>query len=79
MLIRFFNDWDLVGEKRLLIGIATPTADRGEAREAVRVATWEDVELYASAYQAYRETCAAAPESSEADSALEPAPRRRAA
>jgi hypothetical protein len=53
MLIRFFNDWGLAGEKVLLIGIATPTADRGEAREAVRVATAEDVEHYSEAYQAY--------------------------
>jgi hypothetical protein len=55
MLIRFFNDWDLAGKERLLTGISFPTADRGEAREAVHVATPEEVERYADAYQAYRE------------------------
>ena len=55
MLIRFFNDWDLVGKERLLIGISFPTEDRGEAREAVRVATPDEVERYQGAYQAYRD------------------------
>ena len=54
MLIRFFNDW-VNGQPELLIGIATPTADPGEAREAVRLATPEDCELHPGAYQAYRE------------------------
>lgn len=61
MLIRFFNDWGLRGEPVLLIGVATPTADRGEAREAVRLATPEDRERYPEAYQAYHDALTPAP------------------
>lgn len=56
MLIRFFNDIDPADpqKERLLIGISAPDSDRGQAREAVRVATEEDVELYAAAYTEYQ-------------------------
>lgn len=55
MDIRFFNDWGPDGKPRLLIGVSTPVADRGEAREAVRVATPDDVDHYPAAYEAYRQ------------------------
>lgn len=63
MLIRFFNDIDPANpqKERLLIGIAADDVDRGQAREAVRVATEEDVETYAAAYEAYKASFAEPP------------------
>jgi hypothetical protein len=65
MLIRFFNDWGLRGEPVLYIGIARPTADRGEASEAVRLATPEDRERYPEAYAAYEKSLPAPEEKEE--------------
>jgi hypothetical protein len=59
MLIRFFNDWGHSGEPVLLIGVAKPVVDRGEASEAVRLATPEDRERYPDAYAAYEAALAA--------------------
>ena len=56
MQIRFFNDWGPDGRERLLIGVSPDDEDRGQAREAVRVATAEDVELHRGPYEAYLAT-----------------------
>jgi hypothetical protein len=56
MQIRFFNDWTPEGGERLLIGLMTPDPDCGQAREAVRVATPEDVAQYPIPYDAYLDT-----------------------
>jgi hypothetical protein len=48
--VRFFNDCGPDGRERLLIGVTPPAADRGEAREAVRVATERDVADFPEAY-----------------------------
>ena len=57
MIIRFFNLTDPAGPdgaERLMIGIETPDPDRGQMREAVRLATAADVDNYPQAYDEYR-------------------------
>jgi hypothetical protein len=64
MQVRFFNELDPAdpqGQKqRLLIGLSPEDPDLGERREAVRVATEEDMATYGAAYAAYEEAQKAA-------------------
>ncbi|HEY1299240.1 MAG TPA: hypothetical protein VGF07_02010 [Stellaceae bacterium] len=70
MRVRFFSDWGPNDTVRVLVGVSPDDPDRGQAREAVHVATQADIDAYPAAYADYEKTVEAAKAAASADTAV---------